>query len=138
MLQLGLASLASCPPARGFPPHPTLQAHCRVAYSAHDSKPIAARCPQRLRGLIQRALSQQARWKGEMVELSWEPRATVFKNFLTPEECDTLIALACPFTQLLFLSCSKNSNCGLGSCMQQFRAQLSHISTSYYSCQRSC
>lgn len=35
-----------------------------------------------------------------MVELSWEPRATVFKNFLTPEECDTLIALACPFPQL--------------------------------------
>ncbi len=118
VLQLGLASLASCPPAHGIPPYPTLQAHCRVAYSAHDSKPIAAKCPRRARGLIQRfrvlggrvapkpfALSRQARWKGEMVELSWEPRATVFKNFLTPEECDTLIALACPFTRLMFLSC---------------------------------
>jgi hypothetical protein len=28
-----------------------------------------------------------------MVELSWKPRATVFKNFLSAEECELLIAL---------------------------------------------
>jgi hypothetical protein len=36
----------------------------------------------------------QAHWAGEMVELSWKPRATVFKNFLSAEECELLIALA--------------------------------------------
>ena len=38
----------------------------------------------------------QARWRGEMVELSWRPRATLFKSFLTPEECESLIALVRP------------------------------------------
>ncbi|KAK9838186.1 hypothetical protein WJX81_007420 [Elliptochloris bilobata] len=40
--------------------------------------------------------SDPARWVGEMVELSWRPRATIFKNFLTPQECDMLIALSRP------------------------------------------
>ena len=38
----------------------------------------------------------QARWYGEMLELSWKPRSTFLKGFLTPEECEALIALARP------------------------------------------
>lgn len=37
-------------------------------------------------------LLAQDKWRGEVVELSWEPRAFLFKNFMTDEECDTLIA----------------------------------------------
>lgn len=35
----------------------------------------------------------QNTWKGEVVELSWEPRAFLFKKFLTDEECDSIIAM---------------------------------------------
>lgn len=35
---------------------------------------------------------------GEMLELSWKPRSTFLKGFLTPEECETLIALVRPLS----------------------------------------
>mmetsp|Transcript_4979 Transcript_4979/g.8673 ORF Transcript_4979/g.8673 Transcript_4979/m.8673 type:complete len:264 (-) Transcript_4979:519-1310(-) len=35
-------------------------------------------------------------WRGEVVHLSWSPRAFVLKNFLTEEECDHLITKAKP------------------------------------------
>ena len=31
-----------------------------------------------------------------MLELSWKPRSTFLKGFLTPEECEALIALVRP------------------------------------------
>ncbi|KAL3132857.1 hypothetical protein ABBQ38_006782 [Trebouxia sp. C0009 RCD-2024] len=36
------------------------------------------------------------KWRGEVVELSWEPRAFLFKKFMTDEECDSIIAKAKP------------------------------------------
>ncbi|KAK9805139.1 hypothetical protein WJX72_001482 [[Myrmecia] bisecta] len=35
-------------------------------------------------------------WRGEVIEVSWRPRAFLFKNFLSDEECDHLINLARP------------------------------------------
>lgn len=37
-------------------------------------------------------LQAQDKWRGEVVELSWEPRAFLFKKFMTDEECDSIIA----------------------------------------------
>ena len=37
-------------------------------------------------------LQARDKWTGEVVELSWEPRAFLFKKFMTDEECDSLIA----------------------------------------------
>lgn len=34
----------------------------------------------------------QDKWRGEVVELSWEPRAFLFKKFMSDEECDSIIA----------------------------------------------
>lgn len=34
----------------------------------------------------------QDKWTGEVVELSWQPRAFLFKKFMTDEECDHIIA----------------------------------------------
>lgn len=36
--------------------------------------------------------SVQDHWVGEVIELSWEPRAFLFKKFMTDEECDHVIA----------------------------------------------
>lgn len=38
------------------------------------------------------SLQLQDKWTGEVVELSWEPRAFLFKKFLSDEECDHIIA----------------------------------------------
>lgn len=35
----------------------------------------------------------QDKWRGEVVELSWEPRAFLFKKFMTDEECDSVIKM---------------------------------------------
>eukprot|EP00803_Ostreobium_quekettii_P004662 evm.model.scf_3141.1 EVM.evm.TU.scf_3141.1 scf_3141:6100-10850(+) len=35
-------------------------------------------------------------WRGEVIQLSWAPRAYLLKGFLTEEECDHLIALGSP------------------------------------------
>ena len=37
-------------------------------------------------------LKLQDKWTGEVVELSWQPRAFLFKKFMTDEECDHIIA----------------------------------------------
>ncbi len=34
----------------------------------------------------------QDKWTGEVVELSWQPRAFLFKKFMTDEECEHVIA----------------------------------------------
>lgn len=39
---------------------------------------------------------QQEEWRGEVILLSWKPRAFVLKNFLTDEECAHLIKTASP------------------------------------------
>lgn len=33
----------------------------------------------------------QEEWRGEVIHLSWSPRAFLLKNFLSDEECDHLI-----------------------------------------------
>ncbi len=38
--------------------------------------------------------SSQEEWRGEIVHISWSPRAFLLKNFLTDEECDHLISKA--------------------------------------------
>ena len=35
----------------------------------------------------------QEEWRGEVVHLSWSPRAFLLKGFLSDEECDHLIKL---------------------------------------------
>ncbi|KAK9818424.1 hypothetical protein WJX72_012505 [[Myrmecia] bisecta] len=35
-------------------------------------------------------------WRGEVIQVSWRPRAFLFKNFLSDVECDHLIGLAQP------------------------------------------
>ena len=37
----------------------------------------------------------QDKWIGEVVELSWQPRAFLFKKFLTDEECEHIINKVC-------------------------------------------
>jgi prolyl 4-hydroxylase len=38
--------------------------------------------------------SLQETWQGEIVQLSWTPRAYLLKGFLSPEECEHLISIA--------------------------------------------
>ena len=38
----------------------------------------------------------QEDWRGEIVQLSWAPRAYLLKHFLSEQECDHLIKLAKP------------------------------------------
>ncbi len=38
-----------------------------------------------------RAWLPQEEWRGEVIHLSWAPRAFLVKNFLSDEECDHLI-----------------------------------------------
>jgi prolyl 4-hydroxylase len=44
-------------------------------------------------------LSVQETWRGEIVQLSWAPRAYLLKGFLSPEECQHLISLSRPSMQ---------------------------------------
>lgn len=37
----------------------------------------------------------QEEWRGEVVRLSWKPRAFLWKKFLSDEECDHLVTLVC-------------------------------------------
>lgn len=39
----------------------------------------------------------QEDWHGEILQLSWAPRAFLLKGFLSGDECDHLISLAQPF-----------------------------------------
>jgi prolyl 4-hydroxylase len=41
-------------------------------------------------------LASQEDWRGEIVQLSWKPRAFLLKGFLSPEECKHLITKAKP------------------------------------------
>eukprot|EP00877_Chromochloris_zofingiensis_P001599 jgi/Chrzof1/1143/Cz01g42060.t1 len=38
----------------------------------------------------------QEEWRGEVIQLSWSPRAYVFKKFMSDEECDHLINISKP------------------------------------------
>lgn len=39
-------------------------------------------------------LLPQELWRGEVIPVSWKPRAFIFKNFLNDTECDHIIAKA--------------------------------------------
>lgn len=54
--------------------------------SFHSSRPSC---------LLVRLISTQELWRGEVILVSWKPRAFLFKNFLTDEECDYMIKKAC-------------------------------------------
>ena len=36
-------------------------------------------------------LSLQELWRGEVVQVSWKPRAFLLKSFMSEEECDHLV-----------------------------------------------
>ena len=38
----------------------------------------------------------QEEWRGEIIQLSWEPRAYLLKGFMADDECEHLIKLASP------------------------------------------
>ena len=42
------------------------------------------------------SLALQEEWRGEIVQLSWEPRAYLLKGFMADDECEHLIKLAAP------------------------------------------
>ena len=46
--------------------------------------------------LAQNACTSQEEWRGEIVQLSWQPRSYQLKGFLTDKECERLIKLAKP------------------------------------------
>ena len=37
----------------------------------------------------------QELWRGEVILVSWKPRAFLFKDFLTEEECEYMISKVC-------------------------------------------
>lgn len=40
------------------------------------------------------ARAAQEEWRGKVIRLSWKPRAFLFKQFLSDEECDHLVKMA--------------------------------------------
>ena len=58
----------------------------------------------------------QDHWTGEVIELSWEPRAFLFKKFMTDQECDHLIekvsyCMTCSADSTQKLCCMPTPHC---------------------------
>lgn len=60
----------------------------------------------RLEHNLQHSFLLQEEWRGEIVHLSWSPRAFIVKNFLSDEECDHLINKASTKASQTAVCCS--------------------------------
>ena len=59
------------------------------------------------------------------MELSWEPRAFLFKKFMTDEECDSVIKMVSYCSPLLLLSCKLITVAMSGACI--LASPVSHV-----------
>jgi hypothetical protein len=87
----------------------SLTTHCRVDCASDTGQQQQAVPPAHLHSvatcaagpalpssIIETETSVQEEWRGEIIQLSWQPRSYLLKGFLTHEECDHLIGMAKP------------------------------------------
>ena len=84
---------------------PILQMQSRAGAVTHSSICFSHHTDQ--------LLHLQDHWTGEVIELSWQPRAFLFKSFMTEAECDHLIEKASCYIMLChqLSGCQKPEHC---------------------------